>query len=132
MTENILVPLAINNDIHNTNLDTYECLICFEHIDHGTLLDFNNIDNIVRNCNCNGQFHKKCFYTWYQHKPSCPICNSDIVINNIEQQDTFFQKIIHYTDNNYCLNTLLILISVWFGCAICLFILKVIVYFIYS
>ena len=155
MTKPILDPCIDNLEKYNS--DMHECTICMDHIEDGTLFDLQNIDNIVRQCNCKGLFHKQCFYTWYQQNSSCPICTLKIYLNNPQQdyiqedyiQEDYIQqdyiqedynqtnntcckKLMYYADNNCCLKAIFILSYLWIGSAICVVILQLIVYLIYS
>ena len=135
MTKPILDPCIDNLEKYNS--DMHECTICMDHIEDGTLFDLQNIDNIVRQCNCKGLFHKQCFYTWFQQKSSCPICTLEINLAHIQQDyiqtnDTCCTKFMYYADNNCCLKTILIFSYLWIGSAICVVILQLIVYLIYS
>lgn len=52
------------------SLNEGECLICLEIFQP---------DEIISLINCNHKYHTQCLYTWFEKKPTCPICN--IILN---------------------------------------------------
>jgi len=134
------VPSSKIADISQQNI--YECLICLEYIQADQLLDLQEIDYSIRICNCKGHFHKACFYTWYRHNSSCPICTLELVINNFKQNKKYCHICLAAGDSQrhcrhcgHCLHCrhlkcvicILYILCAWMGCVLLLGIIQLIV-----
>ncbi|XP_076812702.1 RING finger protein 24-like isoform X2 [Clavelina lepadiformis] len=59
-----------DNPLQETKNET--CPVCLE--------DFKNKE-VLAICPCCHVFHKKCLCKWLQHRPTCPMCMSQIPLN---------------------------------------------------
>ena len=54
-----------------------ECFVCFENEVNGNLpIKLEDIDEISRQCECQGNIHMECFKRWVNRHQSCPICRT--------------------------------------------------------
>ena len=57
-----------------------ECFVCFQSdIDNGSKpisLRYQHL--YIKNCNCDGQIHKKCLEIWCKKNLKCPICRIEL------------------------------------------------------
>ena len=56
------------------------CAICLEEFDNTTL-------NVVQIINCSHYYHEDCLKRWLRIRPTCPLCNINIVARFIENMD---------------------------------------------
>jgi len=62
-----------NDDILLNKEDV--CFICYDFLNvNETPIKLNSKTYYLKNCNCKGFIHKKCFDTWYDTNHSCPVC----------------------------------------------------------
>ena len=57
------------------------CPICYEHLDYED--DYVNISHTK----CGHIFHKKCLVQWYNLKPTCPLCRTDLYSDHNDKCD---------------------------------------------
>ena len=68
---NNLIPIEINDDINAR--PKYDCIICLENYKNGE-------SYII--LPCIHSFHEECLKSWIKSKNKCPICSSEIKIND--------------------------------------------------
>ena len=132
-------------DISNNNYNN-ECLICLDYIEDGSLLILNELDTIIRDCNCKGTFHRECFYTWYHNNSTCPICTLEIIVNDIDENEKCCCICLDYDywlrQKDRCIfinyNTLVKLIKcikhitfIWCNCLLCIILIKFFIWVVY-
>ena len=49
----------------------FECSICLKK-------EIDDVDRIVRLCECNHEFHLNCFKKWFEQTNTCPLCRKKI------------------------------------------------------
>lgn len=107
-TDNLFLLAFPLDDISYNNIDLEQpCLICLQD---NNVINLCNYSNIIKTCNCQGNFHEECLDTWFSKSSSCPFCRKKVTY--LKQEIDF----LHYSSFNRLpkfILKMLILISIY-------------------
>ena len=73
--------VSISNSSCSSESD--ECFVCYEKSNsfNEVPIEIGDVDLIIRNCECKGKIHYRCFFEWLQNNFSCPICRKPVQLS---------------------------------------------------
>lgn len=108
--ENLIVDYVTHQKFSITNKS---CLICLDSFDYNgdkhNKFDLNEnngnktytVDDEIIFLKCGHYFHKLCFLSWFNTKPSCPLCKESLEHMYLTYNNNLKYEIIHSFDNPF-------------------------------
>jgi hypothetical protein len=83
--------LTMSSSNSSLSSEPGECFICYESCNsfNESPVEMNDVNLIIRTCECKGKIHYRCFFSWLQNNMSCPVCRKPLhlspTLENINQ-----------------------------------------------